>query len=1385
MSKTNRTSCFLEGRGAIIVVFLCSLFFSFLIFCHDDTYALDKHDYVKKITSFGVKTWCGDHNNGAGKTLFNVGVKWGDLCKDGACSFTSSFSCQNAGLACATTGNVTGFSVTKKKTTKKYEYYRLYVRTDSGYQDAAATFRRKISNDADLTLYAYDKTFGRWMFDGEPQDYDDSGTKDTVWANSDVFDGAPYEIDLWSTDEPIKCPGGTVGWNDWATAYSCTVKNARDDVEATSYYQTYPIYVTVYGLIQGTNTYVRTVKDLQYKRPRLADYKRSYGGYDDEAYEKAEHDYMWCKNNERIFIRHTPDGYVRLKNFEAMEMMYEYKNHQCASFEEEVDIPARIASTGSAYYGRSATTGSVPDTIVAMDGKEYYFNGWSNCNDTYVVNGDKQVAYHNDAKRTCTVGPIERDMNVYALYGQKQIAGRAVASSGSVSADTGYVGENTTKDDTKIDCNNNGCNVAFKVYLKAVRGSGATPFSTDTNSTVSSPFTPSAAGNEVGNVSQVLKPGEKACKLITFHPFGQYDENVTKTAKSCLTAKVTNFNGRISVIGADPGTNDSGWSNSNKQVNTYVDKCSPVTGCKVSFKHEMEQTNSIGSTGYTIKRTSNLTDAAVGERAISANNNLANGEFGGSIGTRTVKEDNDLTLYPGMKVCESMTFKPNNSYTNPASDVTVTTCVHANGNAQPPDPPNPTTEEPPSSSFTGDGAFVNIKVRNASVAKYNNYQQTVFAKPGDNVEYRASYNPILQYTYFLKPDKMKIDNGGLIAGNGSILGKLFNDKKPSGIPDWNNGFSILMGESSQLSYHKYNVGLTKLQSPDPNSVAIKPGDVGREIKERAITSYGSEKNVRTTPSQVSFDDKQNSVGQVITQSIYRDALAKVPYNFELETEVTTPDTEPVFAGGEFTFKYDLIVKERTNITLDGTYATRVDNPKVKIGISYYGDKGDIGKYIWSKEKSMDSLNKDNALHNPPVTVGPDIKINIPDLNAGERICIRSAVFPKDSHDDFNMNPSASYDLNDPNSWSYSAPICYSIAKRPSIQVWGGNVFSGGTIATPRSVKNNLYEYVNYAIEGSTKTYTFGSWGELGVISRGEVRGFASGATLGYVSNDGSGNLNPVPYKYLLDSAPNTRARVGDKPGGSDKNDFCWHSLLTIANNNCSGGVASGTGDTDATDGIKLDKDALEALTKNAITEQGIPGNKIKLDDAINEVLYSTDGDVEVQGGTLHKHAFKIVSSKNGNVTITGNIQIEESETFEKFSHSPKAVIYADNTIFIDCSVSRIDALLVARRVVTCNNFAGDGSFSNGNIKASINDELNSNQLIVNGAIVANKLYANRTYGAAKGANSMVPAEIINFDPILYLWGGVAGEKKTDEDDDKKVINGNMEMTFVHEIAPRY
>ena len=125
-----------------------------------------------------------------------------------------------------------------------------------------------------------------------------------------------------------------------------------------------------------------------------------------------------------------------------------------------------------------------------------------------------------------------------------------------------------------------------------------------------------------------------------------------------------------------------------------------------------------------------------------------------------------------------------------------------------------------------------------------------------------------------------------------------------------------------------------------------------------------------------------------------------------------------------------------------------------------------------------------------------------------------------------------------------------------------------------------------------------------------------------------------------------------------------------------------------------------------------------------------------------------------------NLPIEDLK--ERFKKKGIAEQFYEKVLFID---SNIDAIIIAEKDLnTCKT-------------DDINLRINSNQLVVNGAIVTDNLYFNRTYGAATGLNSKVPGEIVNYDTSAILWG----RAKADPNNEHK----NLTSFYIHEIAPRY
>lgn len=140
-------------------------------------------------------------------------------------------------------------------------------------------------------------------------------------------------------------------------------------------------------------------------------------------------------------------------------------------------------------------------------------------------------------------------------------------------------------------------------------------------------------------------------------------------------------------------------------------------------------------------------------------------------------------------------------------------------------------------------------------------------------------------------------------------------------------------------------------------------------------------------------------------------------------------------------------------------------------------------------------------------------------------------------------------------------------------------------------------------------------------------------------------------------------------------------------------------------------------------------------------------------------------TSGGNLTISTNITYSNTG-YAKISELPRVMFLADCNIIIDDSVTEVSAWLVAKNnIMTCsvatfNKFKGAG----GSPKPTQSDC--DKQLVVNGAVQANRLLLMRTNGsdltdAASRANS---AEVFNLrtDQVLSTWakGRTSGTPRT-------------------------
>lgn len=557
---------------------------------------------------------------------------------------------------------------------------------------------------------------------------------------------------------------------------------------------------------------------------------------------------------------------------------------------------------------------------------------------------------------------------------------------------------------------------------------------------------------------------------------------------------------------------------------------------------------------------------------------------------------------------------------------------------------------------------------------------------------------------------------------------------------------------------------------------------------------------------------------------------KVPYNFNNTASFTISTPEPLYPGETVQVTgSEVTVGPRKNDVVESTYATKVDGAIVKLiayvseaqqeGTSTVPSSGsDLCGYVshiefegfckevngssGTLEVADDKTNSGQTHNNNIIGTEFDTTYDVFDAKAGDFFCMTLGVYPATSGtNDKQMDPKGD------NSWYLYTPQCIQIAKKPSFQVWGAGLYSAGSISTNVSQKNNLYKVNGYQY-GVHKNMVFGSWAEENVTTNGVTSLFASGAGLGMTSKgfggiEGSLESGGGGVDGFFDGDDD--AIGGSSGGGLFCNKFVALSFANYGEGICPDTNQSGYAQIKATafntaanigaiaeywDGPnnEINTDAGDII----IDDLGGIDEKYRIVSATGKDIrvMNTEGEkVTIYSGNIDGNSTRIIKAMNESavVSITGNIEYyDDNDNKYTSTHDlPKAIIYSFGDIEISCSVTRIDAILIAKGTVdTCTDYSVDDPDSD---PYGLKSRDRSFQLIVNGTIIANELILGRTYGNTMGASSGgflsptlpgsdTPAEIINYDTSIILWGSsMAGSAESN----------TLTVTYQHELAPRY
>ncbi len=512
--------------------------------------------------------------------------------------------------------------------------------------------------------------------------------------------------------------------------------------------------------------------------------------------------------------------------------------------------------------------------------------------------------------------------------------------------------------------------------------------------------------------------------------------------------------------------------------------------------------------------------------------------------------------------------------------------------------------------------------------------------------------------------------------------------------------------------------------------------------------------------------KDNDVG--VKES---SATLIIPYNYQLSGEVGDVYAEmPTGEGGSsrvseklpFVYAGETAVVSNSKVLVQGRansltgadeshpYATDIPYLKAQL-VTFVADDAE-GKNgtepRYSQEVVNDRGNNGLTLTLPEWHPSQFSTVNVDDVDAGKYFCVAIRYYPTSSGPEGNIN-----DKEGSREWGTSAPKCVRIAKKPSAQVWGGSLYSAGTVKMAQINKNNLKDVPTrpYSMNDSVGTSVYGSWVDQSVYGVSGVEGLASGASSMkgvFVSKNDNNSSNVFCDRLVPLSFANR--------GGT--------SAYPVCPNQKTGYMRQGN-ETDRKATISKMTDGYNTQTVSASfvnIKDGSHYKILKVDD--KEVRYSYKKEsFNLVGGTMDIGVTHVVRSDD-TIKITDNLVYQDQGiSYVVSDQIPKLIIYAKN-IIIGCDVDRVDAVLFAdENIDTCD-------------ESDVNSPKRSRQLKINGSIVSNTLQLHRTYGAVAGENSKIPAEIIDYDTSLILWAAM----ETAASD-----SSTMNITYQHELAPRY
>ena len=615
--------------------------------------------------------------------------------------------------------------------------------------------------------------------------------------------------------------------------------------------------------------------------------------------------------------------------------------------------------------------------------------------------------------------------------------------------------------------------------------------------------------------------------------------------------------------------------------------------------------------------------------------------------------------------------------------------------------------------------------------------------------------------------------------------------------------------------------------------------------------YGFASDLGVTFKQVtSWTDIQYSGGSVVNghngAAASITASVNVPYNYK--TSIDTSGTGGyILPGNKHTEKIKLNVEPRKNTPVGrDEYATVTKQSKYKLieitvgpgnntTADTFNNLVNDNKYFYDTTGNIDFRNQRtglpvcksfncsiirsgearfNPVDNQPggqTIPGTEYELTIPyNAEPGTKICYIAAIWPSDSHnlpnaDDLTAEQNAAGLSPTGLYWHVSGATCYTVAKRPSVNILGGDTYAQGYI----SARTQKYPKDN----AGSNPRIYGSWTEYSAISGMGLKGFASGASLWggskLVADVSTGSsvqsLNCSFSSYTFANskcASNSLGKMTVDTTTSSNPETIANQMITRYTRSDGTGLMNvtnkGAGPFIVEDaGVCVyDDDSgtyIEHYTSSQSTFSCIGDTGAKythVNNTGNQVAYipNVSGYCMGKGDTynsrtsiIHSDGTLVVGANMayGSNTKTYNNQQRTpsglcwEDSYNSISEIPQSILIAKKIIIKDY-VTYLDTWLIADEIITCDPVSG---WNNDVSIDSINTQNCNQQLTINGPVMTKNLKLYRTYGTGfhDGYNRLAsPAEIFTMGPEVYLWSYNQAQRYS-----------QATTTYARELAPRY